>query len=204
MQALVAKPKEPITPFIDKVRQMFRDYGVSTILVMGGSGDYFDVADSVVMMDEYRPLDVSAEARSIVAAQPSRRRREGGDSFGRVLRRRPRARSFDSRRGRRAVKIDARGLRKLSYGRTDIDLSALEQLVDSSQTRAIGLAIHQMATRYFPDDLTLEQALTRLMDDLDAGGMEILSRFKVGNLARPRRYEVAMAINRMRTLSVQA
>ena len=54
------------------------------------------------------------------------------------------------------------------------------------------------------DDLTLEQALTRLMDDLDAGGLEILSRFKVGNLARPRRYEVAMAINRMRTLSVQA
>ena len=61
-----------------------------------------------------------------------------------------------------------------------------------------------MATRYVPDDLTLEQALTRLMDDLDAGGLEILSRFKVGNLARSRRYEVAMAINRMRTLSVQA
>ncbi len=203
MQALVAKPKEPITPFIDKVRQMFRDYGVSTILVMGGSGDYFDVADSVVMMDEYRPLDVSADARSIVAAQPSRRCPEGGDRFGRVLRRRPRARSFDASRGRRAVKIDARGLRKLSYGRADVDLSALEQLVDSSQTRAIGLAIHHMATRYFGDDLTLEQALDRLMEDLDAGGLEILSPFKVGNLARPRRYEVAMAVNRMRTLSVR-
>ncbi len=61
-----------------------------------------------------------------------------------------------------------------------------------------------MATRYFGDDLTLEQALARLMDDLDAGGLEILSPFKVGNLARPRRYEVAMAVNRMRTLSVRA
>ena len=202
MQALVAKAKEPITPFIDKVRQMYRDYGVSTILVMGGSGDYFDVADSVVMMDEYRPLDVSAEARSIVAAQPSRRRSEGGDAFGRVLRRRPRARSFNASRGRRAVKIDARGLRKLSYGRTDVDLSALEQLVDSSQTRAIGHAIHRMATRCFPDDRTLEQALARLMDDLDSEGLDILSPFKAGNLARPRRYEVAMAVNRMRTLAV--
>lgn len=204
MQALVAKPKEPITPFIDKVRQMYRDYGVSTILVMGGSGDYFDVADSVVMMDEYRPRDVGGQARSIVAAQPSRRLREGGDRFGRVLQRRPRARSFDARRGRRAVKIDARGLRKLSYGRTDVDLSALEQLVDSSQTRAIGLAIRHMATRCFTDDLTLEQALARLVKDLDAGGLDILSPFKVGNLARPRRYEVAMALNRMRTLSVRA
>ena len=203
MQALVAKPKEPITPFIDKVRQMFRDYGVSTILVMGGSGDYFDVADSVVMMDEYRPLDVSAEARSIVAKHPSRRRAEGGDSFGRVLTRRPRPRSFDARRGRRAVKIDARGLRKLSYGRTDVDLSALEQLVDSSQTRAIGLAIHHMATRHFPDDLALEQALARLMDELDSKGLDVLSPFRVGNLARPRRYEVAMAVNRMRTLTVR-
>ena len=203
MQALVAKPKEPITPFIDKVRQMYRDYGVSTILVMGGSGDYFDVADSVVMMDEYRPLDVSAEARSIVASQPSRRRSEGGDAFGRVLRRRPRARSFNASRGRRAVKIDARGLRKLSYGRTDVDLSALEQLVDSSQTRAIGHAIHRMATRCFPDDLTLEQALARLLDDLDSEGLDILAPFKAGNLARPRRYEVAMAVNRMRTLAVR-
>ncbi len=204
MQALVAKPKEPITPFIDKVRQMYRDYGVSTILVMGGSGDYFDVADSVVMMDEYRPRDVGGQARSIVAAQPSRRLREGGDRFGRVLQRRPRARSFDARRGRRAVKIDARGLRKLHYGRTDVDLSALEQLVDSSQTRTIGLAIHHMATRCFTDDLTLEQALARLVKDLDAGGLDILSPFKVGNLARPRHYEVAMALNRMRTLSVRA
>ena len=120
-----------------------------------------------------------------------------------MLCRRPRARSFDASRGRRAVKIDARGLRKLSYGRTDIDLSALEQLVDSSQTRAIGHAIHRMATRCFPDDLTLEQALAWLMDDLDSEGLDVLSPFKVGNLACPRRYEVAMAVNRMRTLAVR-
>ena len=49
----------------------------------------------------------------------------------------------------------------------------------------------------------LEQALARLMEDLDARGLDILSRFKVGNLARPRRYEVAMAVNRMRTLAVR-
>ncbi|MEO1070616.1 MAG: ABC-ATPase domain-containing protein, partial [Cyanobacteria bacterium J06638_6] len=48
MQALIAKDKEPITPFIDQIRQLYDDYGVSTILVMGGSGDYFDVADTVI------------------------------------------------------------------------------------------------------------------------------------------------------------
>ena len=45
-QALVAKDKEPITPFIAKVRPLV-DRGVSCILVIGGSGDYFDVADVV-------------------------------------------------------------------------------------------------------------------------------------------------------------
>ncbi|UCC91601.1 MAG: ABC-ATPase domain-containing protein, partial [Candidatus Aenigmatarchaeota archaeon] len=48
MQELVSKDKEPITPFIDKARQLHKDFGVSTILVIGGSGDYFDVADHVI------------------------------------------------------------------------------------------------------------------------------------------------------------
>jgi predicted ABC-class ATPase len=48
MQRLVAKNKEPITPFIDKVKQLHRDGGVSTMLVMGGTGDYFEVEDGRV------------------------------------------------------------------------------------------------------------------------------------------------------------
>ena len=51
MQELVVKEKEPITPFVDKVHKLYRDFAVSTLLVMGGSGDYFDVADTVIMMD---------------------------------------------------------------------------------------------------------------------------------------------------------
>jgi len=50
MQELVAKDKEPITPFIDKVRHLYREHRVSTVLVMGGSGDYFDIADCVICM----------------------------------------------------------------------------------------------------------------------------------------------------------
>lgn len=37
MQALIAKDREPITPFIDKVRQLYTDYGISTVLVMGAA-----------------------------------------------------------------------------------------------------------------------------------------------------------------------
>ena len=53
MQKLIAPEKEPITPFAMKVKSLYQDYHVSTILIVGGSGDYFEVADQVLMMDEY-------------------------------------------------------------------------------------------------------------------------------------------------------
>eukprot|EP01051_Picozoa_sp_SAG22_P005776 SAG22_NODE_355_length_11775_cov_76.400651_8_plen_153_part_00 len=67
MQRLVAKDKEPITPFIAKVRPLSRQHGISSVLVIGGSGDYFAVADTVIMMDCYAPHDVTAEAQRISA-----------------------------------------------------------------------------------------------------------------------------------------
>ncbi|MEM1310288.1 MAG: ABC-ATPase domain-containing protein, partial [Cyanobacteria bacterium P01_H01_bin.153] len=82
MQALIAKDREPITPFVDKVRQLKADYGISTILVMGGSGDYFDVADTVIALDNYQPQDVTTQAHAIAAAHQTARQAEGGTAFG--------------------------------------------------------------------------------------------------------------------------
>jgi predicted ABC-class ATPase len=113
MQELVSKDKEPITPFIDKVRLLYRDLGVSTILVMGGSGDYFDVADTVICMVEYKPQDVSGEARVIAEKYKAERKPEGGESFGRISRRIPLAHSFDPSRGKRKIKILPRGLKSI-------------------------------------------------------------------------------------------
>jgi hypothetical protein len=64
MQALVKKENEPITPFISKIRSLLAR-GVSSILVMGGSGDYFGVSDTVLRMDSYKASDVTAEALAI-------------------------------------------------------------------------------------------------------------------------------------------
>jgi len=101
MQELVVKEKEPITPFLDKARQLYRDLGISTILVIGGSGEYFDVADRVVCMVEYQPEEVTEKARAIAQKYRAERRAEGGDSFGEVIPRRPLAHSLDPSRGKR-------------------------------------------------------------------------------------------------------
>ena len=203
MQALVAKEKEPITPFVDKVRKLYTDLGVSTVLVMGGSGDYFEVASTVIMMDNYRPRCVTERAKEIARRYTSRRRDEGGETFGRVTPRAPLPESFDPSRGRREVKIEAKGLHHILYGTTSIDLSALEQLVDQSQTRALGAMIHRYATRYADGNRTLREGLELLMKEVEEGGLDCLLPHKVGNLAMPRVFELAGAINRMRTLKVR-
>jgi predicted ABC-class ATPase len=203
MQELVTKAKEPITPFVDKVRKLFADQGVSTIMVMGGSGDYFDVADTVIMMDNYQPHCVTEQVAEIARKHASRRADEGGDTFGEVTPRRPLRGGFDPSRGKREVKIDAKGLQTILYGSTTIDLSYLEQLVDKSQTRAIGLMIHYYAERYLENSPSLKEGLDQVMRGVYEKGLDCLLPYPVGNLAMPRIFELSGAINRMRTLQVK-
>ncbi|RLA83905.1 MAG: ATPase [Deltaproteobacteria bacterium] len=203
MQALVAKEKEPITPFVDKVKKLHRQFGVSTVLVMGGSGDYFDVADTVIMMDSYRPRCVTQRAKEISKVYASRRRDEGGENFGTITPRAPKPESFDPSRGKRDVKIDIKGLKAILFGTTLIDLSALEQLVDESQTRAIGAMIHRYAQRYADGKRSLKEGLELLMAEVREKGLDCLVPYKPPNFAMPRIFEVAGAINRMRTLKVR-
>lgn len=219
MQRLVAKSKEPITPFVDKVRQLYEQHGVSTVLVVGGSGDYFKVADTVIMMDEYRPVDVTEEARRIAREHDSGRTEEGGEAFGPVTPRIIHPDSFDASRGRRE-KVDAKGLSTILYGTHAIDLSQVEQLVDPSQTRAIALMMQALAQQLAQKQQrersirpaaggaapTLREQIDQLYDKIARDGLDVLSPWRgkhPGDLALPRPFELAAAVNRLRTLRAQ-
>jgi len=200
MQELVAKDKEPITPFIDKVRLLFQDYGVSTVLVLGGSGDYFDVADRVIWMVEYRPQDVTERARQIAEKYRAERRPEGGESFGRLTPRVPLPEGIDPRRGKKPVKIKADGLESIQFGYQEIDLTAVEQVVDRCQVRALGDAVYY-ARKYMDGQRTLRQVITKVMTDLQTHGLDVLSPFPHGEYAAFRSLELAAALNRLRTFT---
>jgi len=181
---------------------------VSTVLVMGGCGDYFDVADRVIALREFQPLDVTTDAEEIAAASGSARRIEASEPLTGFAQRIPIAGSFDPSRGRKELAIGARGLDRIEFGRSDIDLRGVEQLVDASQTRAIASAIQLTATRWMDDQRTLHAVLDELEQLLDTRGLDELDPFyrpgrHPGNYARPRRFEIAAAINRLRTLSVK-
>lgn len=202
MQALVAKEAEPITPYIDKARQLFRDYGISTVLVVGGLGDYLDIADCVIKMEQYVPFDVTGEAKRIAAEMPSGRKAEGGESFGRIRERIPLPESLNSQKGKKAKAV-ARGRHVIQYGQTDLLLYALEQLVDDSQTRAIAAALLYMERKGWLDGKkTIRQLLDAIEEQWDRQGLGSVSFRKghPGELARPRRFELAAALNRLRTL----
>ena len=204
MQALIAKDKEPITPFIDKVRQLYSDLGVSTILVMGGSGDYFDVADLVIALENYLPQDVTQPAKAIAHAYQTQRSPEGGDCFGTITPRIPLAQSIDPSRGKRDVKLKSRGTDRIGIGIEDIDLSAVSQIVDEGQLKAIALAIVYAKNNYMDDKLTLPEILTRVQTDIATSGLDILSDYPQGNLVQFRPLELAAAINRLRSLQVRS
>ena len=80
MQLLVARIKNR-SPFVDRVRQLYRERGVSTILVIGGSGDYFDVADTVIVMESCTPREATAAARRDRQPLPHGRRSEAGGAL---------------------------------------------------------------------------------------------------------------------------
>ncbi len=71
--------REPISPFIDLVRPLHRSLGISTVVVVGGVGDYLDVADRVILLEDYVPSDATPRSREVTKKFPpaSRSRKVG-------------------------------------------------------------------------------------------------------------------------------
>lgn len=201
MQALIAKDHEPITPFIDNVELLYRDRGVSTILVIGGSGDYFDVADRVIAMTHFQPHDVTQQAIAIAQQYGTARTPEGGDRFADLMPRIPIAKRLDSRSDSR-TKLKVRDVDELVFGAEAIDLSAVEQLVEVGQVRAIGAAIALIQDHYLDEGLTLPQIVNQILTLIQSEGFDALTAAPQGDLVEFRGLELAAALNRLRSLVV--
>jgi len=203
MQSLVPKEKEPITPFLDKVRLLFRDHGVSTILISGGSGDYFSVADQVIMMDHYSPKDVTKKSKEIVKQRSHPRKPEGGEIFGVFQPRVPLLESLLGRDVKEKGKIKVMGLKTLRIGNRILDLTHLEQLVETGQTKAIADMIFYFIRHFGNEDLPIKEGIQRMFDELNTKSFDMLTPFQRGDYALPRKMEFSQALNRIRTLKIR-
>ena len=207
MERLITSEDEPITPFRHRVKELHRRHRISTLLVMGGCGDYFGLADRVIMMKNYLPLDVTSQAREIAlegAAKEGTLPKIEVPSFRlpepaklRIPSQEPHRK--DSRGGR-GSKIKSRGTDEISLNGEVMDLRRVEQLVDSGQTRAIGGLLKKSFASLEGKTVTVPELLDRLEELLENQGLDRLGRDAEkpqGDLVRPRRLEIIAALNRL-------
>jgi len=206
MQRLVGEDSEPIVPFVDCVQSLHRERGVSTIVVMGGCGDYLDVADTVILMEGYLPKDARGRAREVVAELPSLRTPRGATPSPSAAPRVPDPASIDASRGSHERRIGTHGMDYILFGEHEISFRQIEMLVDPSQLRAMGEAI-EFAKRSGVLDgrRSLAEVAQWVEERLAAEGVECVSPDvgrHPGRLATFRRHDLASAINRLPTLAL--
>ncbi|MGW7899746.1 ABC-ATPase domain-containing protein [Staphylococcus shinii] len=203
MQRLIAPEKEPITPFASKVKPLYEDHDVSTILIVGGSGDYFEVADQVLMMDEYVLKDVTENAKVIAQTTDNTTKATNNSEFGNLPARVPLKSSFNKKGKDNRFKV--KGRYSILYGKELIDISGLEQLVDTSQTQCLAAMINYYQSHLLNEHDTLSQAADKLYTVIQDQGLDVISSFEghPGNLALPRKQEFCAALNRYRGLKVK-
>ena len=202
MQKLVERDKEPIIPLVDRARFLWDTLGVSIILVLGGSGDYLDVADTVIGMEEYIPHDLTRKAKDICKNLPTSRICEDIESLPTIGERRVKEDTFLSYlKGER--KVRSRGKDKILLGREVIDISQVEQIVDETQTLCIGRIIDYYARKWSRIGCPLRESIEKILEEIKDRGFTILTGYPSPDLSLPRKYEVASAFNRWRSLKVE-
>ena len=202
MQKLVSNDKEPITPFIEVVRDLYTQKDISTIIVVGSSGDYFDIADTVIQMDCYEPKDVTNKAKELstgnILKRIENRNTKINIDFQRIIKK------GSIERSPKGVKIKTLGLDSLSINKDNIDLRAVEQLVDSEQVKAIGDIITFIDYNLLDEKTNLAGTVKKVVEYINKNGLIKVNNIKggSGNLAMPRPEEIACAINRYRKLKI--
>ena len=220
MGQLVSGNKEPITPFLERVKELYAKWGVSTVMVVGGCGAYFSVADNVIMMDSFEAKDATAEAKAIVAEDTSISSSSAAvlDNPAGYF-----SATFASTRGvqpsslrlRDGDQMKVKDLGKIQIGRESqdangdnnyLDLTGLQQLTETGQTKLIGEALQTISTLPEKDE-NLDQLLTSLYVDASSNGLDIFVSGRhrsMGDLSFVRKFELAAAINRWRSLRVRS
>ncbi|MFT8348720.1 ABC-ATPase domain-containing protein [Clostridium saccharoperbutylacetonicum] len=202
MQKLVAKEKEPITPFIEIVKPLYEQKGISTIIVVGSCGDFFDVADCVIQMDNYETKDVTKEAKSLsrgeILKRIEDRKLKINILFNRVVKK------GTIQAGERGIKIKTIGVDTIIINKEEINLRSVEQVVDNEQLNSIGSIMKWAEDNIVDKGLSLDKFVDNILKEINKNGLIAMEKIKggSGSLAMPRKQEIMAAYNRYRKLKV--
>ena len=194
-----------ISPFISRVRGMYEDLGVSSVIVAGSSGAFFHMADTIIQMKEYVPIDITQKAKEAAAACEDMGAEDADDArkFPPFNRKRCPGPDMALRKEDR-IKMKAMGTSEISICKENVELRYLEQLKDQEQSMALAYLLKYAQLKMMDGRKDLRQIGDLLEEQLDGSGLESL--FERGDvssqLARPRKQEILACINRYRKLKI--
>ena len=210
MQKVVSPDQEPITPFLARARELYEKMDISTILVAGSSGAFFHIADTVIQMDQYEPVDITQKAKDLCREfpiaedvakpfeNPVFHRIMEKDKNGAVKRRDYRTGAIKDAGDHLKVKI--LGVDGFALGKQNVDLRYLEQLIDSEQTAALGQLLKYAVENLVDGKRSIADVVEYLQVKLEQEGMQFTAGRGTlsGGLAIPRKQEIYACFNRYR------
>ncbi len=211
MQRVVSPDKEPITPFLSRARALYEQAGISTILVAGSSGAFFHIADTVIQMDNYRPVDITEKAKALCASfpiseemptpfsMPQSHRIMTKDANGATRRRDYRTGAVKKDEPER-LKVKVMGRDGFALGKQNVDLRYIEQLIDTEQTAALGIMLKYAVEKLIDGKRTLSDIAEYMITQMQKKGLSFFAEgsYIPGGYAMPRPQEIYACLNRYR------
>ncbi len=211
MQRVVSPDKEPITPFLSRARALYEQAGISTILVAGSSGAFFHIADTVIQMDNYRPVDITEKAKALCASfpiseemptpfsMPQSHRIMTKDANGATRRRDYRTGAVKKDEPER-LKLKVMGRDGFALGKQNVDLRYIEQLIDTEQTAALGIMLKYAVEKLIDGKRTLSDIAEYMITQMQKKGLSFFAEgsYIPGGYAMPRPQEIYACLNRYR------
>lgn len=197
--------KEPITPFTDRVNELHKTHGVSTILVIGGSGEYLSVADKIYMMEDYLIHDVTDKSKNICStynvtsvfpspANWQQCRTLYSDRFS----------SYPEGSGTEKLEVSDMGF--VIIGDEKIDVRGLHDIVSPRQLDTLGFMLRYLEVSNNDRKIDIEKKVNDLYARIDEKGIDFLYSSFFTTCERfldlPRKQELMALINRMRRINM--
>lgn len=201
MQRVIHRDMEPITPFIDRILELYQIYGISTVIVAGSSGAYFHIADTIIQMDRYEPKEITKLAKETAKDFPAMSGMENPAEKPVFIRCPRQGRGF---KPNDRIKMKTMGKEMVQLNRENIDLRYVEQLADTEQVSALGYCVRYAEKHLFQGKDTIQNVVDKLEEKICREGLSSLceSNASVANLAMPRRQEIFACLNRYRGLNL--
>lgn len=198
MQKVICRQEEPITPFIERVKSMYQDLGISSVIVAGSSGSFFQIADTIIQMREYVPYDITEKAKQAAKDYPPLSLQEHFPPM--ESRRMPKPNNGLKKEQR--LKMKTMGTHEMLLAKDSIELRYMEQLIDSEQTNSLAYGLKYMQLHLMDGKKTIPELLDAIDKLIADQGLEALfdKEYVRSSLAAPRRQELAGCINRYRKL----